>query len=572
MFSTTVAVRPIAVALSLALLLTGLRPMAPIDDSVAVRVHATETTLTVDGAHDVQLSAGTTHVALHWPGNPAAHVEVSLSADGETFMPPTHVEIDEVGAARADGRTYGAITPAEGMRVLRVITHEPLEDLTVLALDAGGTPVEETTASAAPAIPAVIPRAGWGADESLRFDEHGEELWWQRFHPLQKFVIHHTATGTGGSNPAATVRAIYHYHAVTQGWGDIGYNYLIDSAGRVYEGRYSRDYPAGTSPTSDNEEGLVIEAGHSYGHNPGTMGIAFIGNFTSVAPPAAAQTSLVRLISWAAVRHGVDPRNGGMYINPVTGTTRLTPNIAGHRAYNQTGCPGTALNQRIPTIRTQVAASVIGRIAGPDRYATARYVSAHTFASGVPVAYVATGANFPDALAGSVAAQVQGGPVLLATQNGIPAPTITELQRLHPARIVVLGSVGVVSEAVKQALVPYTPGPVDRIAGSDRYATAAAVSAQTFAPGVPVAYVATGASFPDALAGSVAAGVNGGPVLLVTRTTIPAPTAAELARLQPARIVVLGGGGVVSEAVRVALGAYGVWPSSSVPLPPPPGP
>ena len=73
------------------------------------------------------------------------------------------------------------------------------------------------------AQPSVISRAGWGADEALRFDASGNELWPPEFHPTQKLIVHHTAGQNGDPNPAATIRAIYYYHAVTRGWGDIGY-------------------------------------------------------------------------------------------------------------------------------------------------------------------------------------------------------------------------------------------------------------------------------------------------------------------------------------------------------------
>jgi spore germination protein YaaH len=94
--------------------------------------------------------------------------------------------------------------------------------------------------------------------------------------------------------------------------------------------------------------------------------------------------------------------------------------------------------------------------------------------------------------------------------------------------------------------------PVSRLAGPDRYATAAAISAATFDPGVPVVYLATGLNFPDALAGAAAAGATGGPLLLATRDSLPPATAAELARLKPARIVVLGATGVVGTSVSTA--------------------
>jgi putative cell wall-binding protein len=196
------------------------------------------------------------------------------------------------------------------------------------------------------------------------------------------------------------------------------------------------------------------------------------------------------------------------------------------------------------------------RHAGANRYATAAAVSAASFEPGVPVAYVATGAGFPDALAGGAAAAVNGGPVLLVSPDGVPSATAAELDRLNPGEIVVLGGTGVVSNATKNTLEQYTNGSVRRVAGSTRYETAAAISADTFAPGVPVAYIATGSTFPDALAGTPPAANEGGPVLLVNPTELPAAVAAELDRLNPGRIVILGGGGVVSSGVAERLHDY----------------
>ena len=196
----------------------------------------------------------------------------------------------------------------------------------------------------------------------------------------------------------------------------------------------------------------------------------------------------------------------------------------------------------------------VSRVAGPDRYATAASISRATFGGGVPVAFVATGANFPDALAGAAAAAHLGGPMLLTAGGSLPAATANELARLRPGRIVVLGSSGVVSNSVAAALAAY--GPVSRVAGSDRFETAAAVSHTTFAPGVPIAYVTTGRNFPDALAGGAAAGRDRGPVLLVDGGSIPAATAAELGWLRPGRIVVLGSTGVVSDAVASQLAHF----------------
>jgi putative cell wall-binding protein len=201
-----------------------------------------------------------------------------------------------------------------------------------------------------------------------------------------------------------------------------------------------------------------------------------------------------------------------------------------------------------------VSSLVVTRLGGADRYGTAAAVAA-TYPAGVPVAYVASGLGFADALAGAPAAARDGGPLLLVRPDAIPAATATELARLRPSRIVVLGGPASVSEAVARALQGYTTGSVTRLGGADRYGTAAAVAA-TYPAGVPVAYVASGLGFADALAGAPAAARDGGPLLLVRPDAIPAATATELARLRPSRIVVLGGPASVSEAVARALQGY----------------
>ncbi len=196
----------------------------------------------------------------------------------------------------------------------------------------------------------------------------------------------------------------------------------------------------------------------------------------------------------------------------------------------------------------------VQRFGGADRFATAASVSAAHFAPGVAAAFVATGADFPDALAGGPAAARAGGPILLVSRREIPPATTTELVRLRPSRIVVLGGAGVISDAVVAALAGYqTGGGVQRIGGADRYATAALVSRQTFAPGLGAAYVATGLAFPDALVGGAAAARAGSPVLLTRPGTLPSATVTELRRLAPARIVVLGGPSAVGEGVVAQL-------------------
>ena len=179
------------------------------------------------------------------------------------------------------------------------------------------------------------------------------------------------------------------------------------------------------------------------------------------------------------------------------------------------------------------------RVSGSNRYLTAVAVSQATFDAGVPIVYVATGKAFPDALAAAAAAGALGGPVLLADTTTISNETLNEIRRLTPTRIVVVGGLAAVSDDVKVQLE--TIADTDRIGGSNRYQTAALIATDAFDAPVPIAYVATGLDFPDALAAAAAAGAQGGPVLLTNPGFLPGETRAALEALQPAKIVVVGG-------------------------------
>jgi putative cell wall-binding protein len=195
-----------------------------------------------------------------------------------------------------------------------------------------------------------------------------------------------------------------------------------------------------------------------------------------------------------------------------------------------------------------VGGNSIHREAGVNRYHTASLVSRNTYKNGAPVAYIATGENFADALAGGAAGARNGGPLLLVERDGIPPDTATELGRLKPGRIVVLGGQGAVSSGVETQLRQY--GPVTRIAGTNRYDTAAKVARSEFGTLIGGVVVATGEAFPDA----VAAGAAGFPVLLVPSTgEAPAEVKAALAALNPLGMLVLGGPGAVSDHTLASL-------------------
>jgi hypothetical protein len=362
------------------------------------------------------LPAPATNVAVHWLGQRSAHIRVAFSPDRARFGKPRRVRLDELGGSRRTSETYGAIMSARGARAVRVWTDRPLRRLTVLALTDRGPPVQPVRRLVSTGEPAVISRAGWGADESLRFDSTGKEIWPPAFYPVQKVIVHHTATQNDDPNPAATIRSIYYYHAVTQGWGDIGYNFLIDEAGNVYEGRYSRQYAPGESPTGEDVNGNGVTAAHAQGYNSGTVGIALLGTLTNQDATPAARSALEHLIAWIDSSHGIDPQGSALYTNPVSGLQATFPNIAGHRDVGATECPGGTFYATLPTIRSDVANLIAA--SGPDFSLSTSASSASTTAGGT-VSYTITAAS-TNGFTGDVGLAITGLPVG-ATASFAPA-------------------------------------------------------------------------------------------------------------------------------------------------------
>jgi surface protein len=190
----------------------------------------------------------------------------------------------------------------------------------------------------------------------------------------------------------------------------------------------------------------------------------------------------------------------------------------------------------------------VRRVAGADRYATAVALSKRGYASTVSTVYVASGVAFADAMPAGVLAAIDDGPVLLVTPGGVPAVTAAELVRLRPERIVIVGGPAEVGAAVEASLRSYAARVV-RVSGVDRYETAVALSQSRFDPGVPAVFVMSGDRFPDALAAVAPAGRLGGPILLSSPTCVPASVRAEIGRLQPGRIIIIGGGAVLGSGI-----------------------
>lgn len=208
-------------------------------------------------------------------------------------------------------------------------------------------------AVAAAGAPAIVPRSAWGADESIRRNQPAYAA------SVQFAIVHHTA-GPNSYSPAqaaAIMRGIQLYHVKSNGWNDIGYNFLVDRYGTVYEGRFG------------GIDRNVVGA-HALGFNTGAVGVALIGTFESSSPPPAAEAALERLLAWRLDIAHVDPLST---LNAISGGSERYPAglpvflraISGHRDTGQTSCPGDILYSRLGAIAGATRAIGLPKIFDP---------------------------------------------------------------------------------------------------------------------------------------------------------------------------------------------------------------
>jgi hypothetical protein len=203
--------------------------------------------------------------------------------------------------------------------------------------------------------PDIVTRTEWGADESLKDTTGTCE---REFFNLQQLFVHHTAGTNFDDNPAATMRAIYHYHAVSRGWCDVGYNYVIAPDGTIFEGRWARHYRPWETHSSEIRGGKVVAGAHVADYNSGSLGVSVMGNYSQVALPPEARRSLAEMLAWKADRHDLDPHGTHTYVNPESGLRDRLPVIAGHRNAGSTECPGNKLYAVLDDVRDDTAAAM----------------------------------------------------------------------------------------------------------------------------------------------------------------------------------------------------------------------
>jgi hypothetical protein len=292
------------------------------------------------GSHGIQAAHRPFEaVAFTWLSTAEARVRVRVSAENGDWSEWIELAIDDDVTSRADRRYATAITHfGAAMRSIEYSFEPAVTNVTMtLFVPAPRNEDRYSISSFQFGDVTVRSRVDWGCP-----DGEGSR-WTPAFTPITHAVVHHTAGSNSLTNWEAEVRNIWQFHTISNGWGDIGYNFLIDPNGVVYEGRAGGDGALGA---------------HFSCRNTNTVGVSLMGTFTNVAPTDAALRSLKLVLAEIVRRHHINPTDVVLHVP--SGLT--VPTIIGHRDGNtspltctRTECPGEILYAMLPSIRADLA-------------------------------------------------------------------------------------------------------------------------------------------------------------------------------------------------------------------------
>lgn len=298
-----------------------------IEVQVRTRTDGTWSEWTTAEYHDEHgPDAGTSEAAAaNRPGTDAVIVgdvdEVQMRAETKDGTAPADLELAVIDPGETDGvKAPAAIDTAEGAGEAATHGDGAAADLDLVAMKTAPKPY-------------IFSRGQWGANESLR-DKSS-----LRYGTVKAGFIHHTVNANNYSEQQvpALLRGIYAYHTQSRGWSDIGYNFLVDRFGRIWEGRYG------------GVDRAVIGA-HTLGYNEYSFAMSAIGNFDQVAPSQAVVTAYAKLFAWKLSLSGIKANATRIYVK-----NRYLAAINGHRDVGQTACPGRYLYAKLSEVRSAAA-------------------------------------------------------------------------------------------------------------------------------------------------------------------------------------------------------------------------
>ena len=308
-------------------------------------------------------------LGARWSARPGARIEIRARGARSPWSPWTTLEADRGGPVSHAEPIWVA-----GSDRLQVRVRGSVGRVRIALIAADRTPLQPQRAlQAAPDQPEIVSRAGWGADETLR---RGDTRY---ANATQMIFVHHTDTPNGYSpdDVPTIIRSIHTYHVRSNGWKDIGYNFLVDSFGRVFEGRAGGiDKP-------------VIGA-QTGGFNTGTVGIAVIGDGDTQGLTTATREALTKFVAWRLDVAHVDPLGRATLVSGgndryAAGRSATFRVVSGHRDALSTACPGAQIAPELDSIAA--AAQALGTPKIVD--ATATPPTLGTDAEGVlaPIAF-----------------------------------------------------------------------------------------------------------------------------------------------------------------------------------------
>jgi len=278
-------------------------PDAGTAEAAAARRPGTDAVVIGD-VDEVQMRAETTD------GTAPADLELAVIDPGTSAVVEQSAAIDTSELPASTGGAEGARSAA---------THG----------DGAAADLELVAMKTAPK-PWIFSRAQWGANESLR-DKSS-----LRYGTVKAGFIHHTvnANDYSESQVPALLRGIYAYHTQSRGWSDIGYNFLVDRFGRIWEGRYG------------GVDRAVVGA-HTLGYNEYAFAMSAIGDFDKVSPPQVMLNAYAKLYAWKLSLYDIKAGATRVYVKD-----RYLPAINGHRDVGQTACPGRYLYAKLGEVRS----------------------------------------------------------------------------------------------------------------------------------------------------------------------------------------------------------------------------
>lgn len=311
------------------------------------------TTIPVTGATRVRAREPFVLAGLRGPGIGAARAAIRVRRGGRGWGPwvalsPARHRPD---GSRAPQTTEPVITgPADE---LEFAVHGVLRGRHSLVLVSAAAPARGARAAQVPAGPAILPRSAWNA---AAVPPRGKPT----YGTVQLAFVHHTEGGNAyaqGDVPSI-IQAVARYHIVTNGWNDIGYNFLVDRFGGIWEGR------AGGIDRA-------VAGAQAGGWNSVSTGVAILGSFVQMAAPGPALDAVAALLAWKLPMHGVPVAgtltlvsSGGRYNRWPAGASVTFQRISGHRDGCSTDCPGDTLYGQLGDLRLRAAARA-GLAVGP---------------------------------------------------------------------------------------------------------------------------------------------------------------------------------------------------------------